>query len=167
MFREMRRSAQALPEEVTLQILKDHHSGVLSVNGDDGYPYGMPISYVYADGKICFHGSAIGHRMDALRACDKASFAVVDQDEIDGEKNTNLFRSVICFGRVKEVEGPEERLKALTCFCDSVGGFVTDAAKEGILSGKMAIGIFAMEIEHVTGKEQRLLAAARKEAAQQ
>ena len=77
MFREMRRKRQLLPQEQALEILENNTSGVLALSGDGGYPYAVPMSYVYNDGKIYFHCAKAGHKIDAIRSCDKASFCVV------------------------------------------------------------------------------------------
>ena len=82
MFREMRRKKQVLPQAEAEAVLRKGTSGVLSLAGDDGYPYGVPISYVYADGKLYFHSATSGHKLDAVRRNSKASFCVIDQDEI-------------------------------------------------------------------------------------
>ena len=70
MFRKMRREKQAIPEEECIRILKEEKRGVLSVIGDDGYPYGTPINHYYSDedGRIYFHGGKVGHKVDAMRA---------------------------------------------------------------------------------------------------
>ncbi|SDB03994.1 Pyridoxamine 5'-phosphate oxidase [Pseudobutyrivibrio sp. YE44] len=78
MFRKMRRFKQQVSEAECIDILKSTKRGVLSVIGDDGYPYGMPINHYYCeeDGKIYFHGAKAGHKIDAIKACDKASYCV-------------------------------------------------------------------------------------------
>ena len=80
MFREMNRKNQALTEEECIRILTEELRGVLSVNGDDGYPYGSPIDHYYhaGDGKIYFHSAKFGHRVDAMKADPRASFCVHD-----------------------------------------------------------------------------------------
>ena len=108
-FRPMRRSAQQLTNAEAEEILMSATSGVLSVLGDGGYPYGVPLSYVYKEGKVYFHCAKTGHKQDAVKACDKASFCVIAQDEIVPEKYTTLFRSVIAFGRIREISGDEMR----------------------------------------------------------
>ena len=108
MFREMRRSKQRLPREVAVEILERNTSGVLALSGDEGYPYAVPMSYVYAEGKIYFHSAKNGHKIDAIQRNEKASFCVIDQDQIVPEKYTTLFRSVIVFGRRRLVEDMEE-----------------------------------------------------------
>ena len=48
MFREMRRKKQALSSADCATILQEGSSGVLAVAGDDGYPYALPLSYLYS-----------------------------------------------------------------------------------------------------------------------
>ncbi|MBE5907079.1 MAG: 5-nitroimidazole antibiotic resistance protein, partial [Lachnospiraceae bacterium] len=108
MFRQMRRSKQLLSKEDTEAVFIRNTVGVLNVLGDDGYPYGVPISYVYQDGKIYLHCAKEGHKIDAIRACDKVSFTVVDKNEVMEEEYTTYFRSAIAFGRIKELTTREE-----------------------------------------------------------
>ena len=104
MFRPMRRFRQQLSNEECEQILRDATSGVLAVQGDDGYPYTVPVSHVYADGKIYFHGAKTGHKIDSIRRSDKVSFCVYDSGfRREGEWALNI-RSVIVFGRVEIIE---------------------------------------------------------------
>ena len=106
MFREMTRKKQALTDEKCLEILRREPRGVLSVLGDDGYPYGMPMNFWYNedDGHIYFHGGRTGHKIDAMRRCDKVSFCVYDGGwRAEGEWALNI-SSVIVFGRIKPVE---------------------------------------------------------------
>ena len=109
MFRETLRKKQALSQEECVGLLKSQLRGVLSVLGDDGYPYGMPINHYYCeeDGKLYFHGGRRGHKIDALRRCDKASFCVYDEGfRRDGEWALNI-KSVIVFGRIEFVDDRE------------------------------------------------------------
>ena len=92
-------------EECT-EILKAEKRGVLSVIGDDGYPYGMPMNFWYDEesGKIYFHGGKSGHKIDALKRCDKVSFCVYDGGyREEGDWALNI-KSVIIFGRIKFIE---------------------------------------------------------------
>lgn len=111
MFREMRRKRQLLSDEESREILRRGTSGVLALSGDDGYPYAVPVSYVYDGDKLYFHGAKSGHKIDAVKRCDKASFCVIDQDQIVPEEYTTYFRSVILFGRVRIME-EEETMRA-------------------------------------------------------
>ena len=113
MFREMRRFKQQIPEAECIELLKSTKRGVLSVIGDDGYPYGMPINHYYCeeDGKIYFHGAKAGHKIDAIKACDKASYCVYNEGfRREGEWALNI-TSVIVFGRIHLVEDEEIALK--------------------------------------------------------
>ena len=106
MFREMRRFKQQISEEECIGILKAQPRGVLSVSGDDGYPYGFPISYWFneEDGHIYFHCAKQGHKIDSINRSDKVSFCVYDEGfRREGEWALNI-KSVIVFGRIKPVD---------------------------------------------------------------
>ena len=66
MFRPMRRFKQQLSKEECEEILNNCKSGVLAVIGDSGYPYAVPLSYVYFNDKIYFHCAKEGHKVDAI-----------------------------------------------------------------------------------------------------
>lgn len=105
MFRPMRRIKQQITEAECIAILKSEKRGVLSLIGDEGYPYGLPLNHFYdeRDGKIYFHGAKRGHKIDALKANSKASFCVMDQGfKKEGEWALNI-KSVIAFGKVQLV----------------------------------------------------------------
>lgn len=109
MFRELERAAQKLPEEDCAELLKWETRGVLSVLGDDGYPYGMPMNHWYDEesGAIWFHCGKSGHRLDALQRNNKVSFCVYDRGERkDGEWAWRV-RSVVVFGRMEVLDDPE------------------------------------------------------------
>ena len=154
MFREMRRKKQLLTEDISREILQRNTSGVLSLMGDEGYPYGVPLSYVLAGDKIFFHCAKTGHKIDAIRSCEKASFCVIDQDKIVSEEYTTYFRSVIAFGRVHILESDEEKLHAIRILARKYSG---DQGEEGINQeiGKSFANLCMLQfdIEHLTGKE--------------
>lgn len=112
-FREMTRKNQELELSECVEILKREKRGVLSVIGDEGYPYGMPMNHFYndEDGAIYFHCGKGGYRNDALKVCDKVSFCVYDEGvKKEGEWAFEV-RSVIVFGRIEMVEEPEKIVK--------------------------------------------------------
>ena len=116
MFRPMRRYKQEISREECIEILKEEPRGVLSVLGDDGYPYGIPLDHWYCeeDGKLYFHGARTGHKLDAIKACDKVSYCVYDKGyRKEGEWALNI-RSVIVFGRMKLVEDEEKARQICT-----------------------------------------------------
>lgn len=105
MFRKMRRFKQQLETQECLEILKNQPRGILSVIGDDGYPYGIPMNHWYCeeDGRLYFHGAKEGHKLDAISVCDKVSYCVHDEGyRNDGEWALNI-RSVVIFGRMSVV----------------------------------------------------------------
>ena len=153
MFRPMTRKNKQLPDEECVDILKRELRGVLSVIGDDGYPYGMPMNHYYneEDGHIYFHGGRKGHKLDAIAACDKASFCVYDSGwREEGDWALNI-RSVIVFGRIRPVEDHE---KAMDISRRLSYKFTRDEdyiAQEIRRSGP---GTLCLELipEHITGK---------------
>ena len=110
MFRELTRKNKQISKEECIRILKDEPRGVLSVLGDNDYPYGMPMNHFYneKDGKIYFHCGKMGHRLDALKKHDKVSFCVYDEGyRQDGEWALNI-KSVVVFGRMRVVNDLEK-----------------------------------------------------------
>ena len=153
MFRKMLRSRQQLPEEECIDILRREPRGVLSVLGDDGYPYGMPLNHYYceADGKIYFHGGKSGHRIDAVKRHRKASFCVYDQGyRREGEWFLHI-RSVIVFGRIEIVEDPVKTVEISRLLSYK---FTADEAyiEEEIQRAGPRTLLLALTPEHMTGK---------------
>lgn len=151
MFREMRRKVQALTAEETAEILKRNTSGVLSLNGDDGYPYGVPLSYVYLDSKLYFHCAGAGHKLDSILKDDKVSFCVIDQDQVVGEEYTTYFRSVIAFGRARVLEGAE-KLRPLVELCEKYYPGHLEQTRQKAEHALKNVSIVEVTIEHMTGK---------------
>jgi len=152
MFREMRRSKQLLSREDTLAVMNRCTNGVLACLGDDGYPYAVPLSYVYFNDKIYFHSAKVGHKIDAITKNPKVSFAVIDEDTIVSEEYTTYFSSVIAFGKARIVEG-DERLEAFKALVEKYSGGQPEEAKYKEITGCRQAYIVAIDIEHITGKE--------------
>ena len=152
-FREMRRKRQQLPEDVCLAILEKSTSGTLSLLGDDDYPYGVPISYVYDRNRLFFHSAVSGHKIDAINKHDKASFCIIDKDEIHGDEYTTYFRSVIVFGRIRVITDPDEKLQATQLLGRKYNPNQEEALQKEIEKGFSCMVIIRMDIEHLTGKE--------------
>ena len=153
MFREMLRKKQQLSEAECIDILKKELRGVLSVLGDDDYPYGMPVNHFYndADGKIYFHSGKMGHKIDAMKQHDKVSLCVYDEGyRKEGEWALN-FKSVIVFGRVEFIEDQDTiyRIAAELSrkFTDDEGYIQREIER----SGPRTL-MFALTPEYITGK---------------
>ena len=154
MFREMRRKRQLLPQEQALEILENGTSGVLALSGDGGYPYAVPLSYVYQEGTLFFHCAKAGHKLDALRRCSKASFCVIDQDQVVPPEYTTYFRSVIAFGRTRILEDEAEKQAAIWLLAEKYcPGDSPEHRQEAIRREAGGLCLVSLSIEHMTGKQ--------------
>ncbi len=152
MFREIRRKRQLLPTEESVSILEKMTNGTLALHGDDGYPYAVPVSYVYADGKIYFHSATKGHKVDAILTNNKVSFCVVEQDDVKPAEFTTYFRSVIVFGKARILEDENEKLSALRLLADKYSHGEAGMEAE-IAKGFNHLLMVEITVEHLTGKE--------------
>lgn len=154
----MRRKRQQLDANVCESILKQGTSGVLALCGADGYPYAVPLNYVYADGYIYFHCAPVGHKMDALNHCAKASFCVIDKDCILPERYTSAYRSVICFGEIHPLQDKETLVRALRLLGQKYAPKETEQHLEREIDGALGrVCVLAMQVERMTGKQAREL----------
>ncbi len=153
MFRQMRRFKQQVSTEKCIEILKKEWRGVLALLGDDGYPYTVPLDFLYDedDDKIYFHCAKEGHKIDAIEKCDKASFCVMDRGfKKDDDWALNI-TSVVCFGRIKKVED-FEKTKEKVC---KLGAKYYPSAPEVNIEwehAKNRVLCLELTIEHMTGK---------------
>ena len=152
-FRAMRRKRQQLSEEESVAILKKATAGTLALLGDNDYPYAVPLSYVYHEGRIYFHSALAGHKVDAIRKCDKASFCVIEQDDVQPEKYTTFFRSVIAFGRIRIIEDEHEKLETARMLGNRYNPNHDEALQKEIEGGLSRMLMIRFDIEHLTGKE--------------
>lgn len=154
MFRKMRRIKQEMTYDECADVLERRSCGVLAVLGDNGYPYAVPVSYIYDNGKILFHSAKCGHKIDAVTKYDKVSFCVVDRDDVKPNEYTTNFRSVIVFGRIRIICDDAEKREAAEKLaikyspddsCDNRSKFI-----ENWWDG---FCILEMAVEHLSGKE--------------
>ena len=147
----MRRFRQELSENESLEILKKGKVAVIALAGDKGYPYAVPINYVYDNGYIYVHSASQGHKIDALKRNPKCSLCIVDKDDVIPEEFTSYFRSVIAFGKAEFVTSEEAKITALRLLCEkySPGVNPTDEINRGINS----VMIIRIRLEGITGKE--------------
>lgn len=158
MFREMRRNRQALSAGTAAALLEAGTSGVLAVAGDDGYPYAVPLSYVYdrEGGRLWFHCARSGHKLDAVRRCGKASFCVIAQDLVIPEKYTTHFRSVIAFGRVRELTDEAEKRAAALALARKYHPGDSEEHRQSYMEQTWAsLCLLELQIEHLTGKQAK------------
>jgi len=150
----MRRIKQQLSEEDCRTILEKGYRGFLSVIGDGGYPYAVPINYVYADGHIWFHSALEGHKLDAIKACDKACFTLIEDPVREPDDWWYHVRSVVCFGHVRIVTGEEERLFRLRQLGEKYFPEQYDIQADLVKNGPRA-AVLDFGIRHMTGKRVR------------
>ncbi len=152
MFRKMRRKKQLLSEAETIEILRSCTAGVLAVTGDNDYPYAVPLSYAYKDGKLFFHFAKEGHKIDGIEKNNKVSFCVIKTDDVMQKTFTTHFRSVIVFGRARILTEDSEKKHALECLVEKYSpDYITEGQTE-IERDWKRVNAAELEIEHMTGK---------------
>ena len=160
-FRPMRRNRQQLSREECERILGRCTSGVLALTGDGGYPYAVPLSYVYAAGAIIFHSAVQGHKVDAIKRDSRCSFCVIEQDEIRPAEFTTYFRSVIAFGRIHILEDAAEKVQALRLLGRRYSPNDEPGLQHEIDKSLDHVLLLRLDIDHLSGKESIELTRAR------
>lgn len=153
MFRELARKKQQLSPEECAEILKTQTRGVLSVNGDGGYPYAMPMNHFYleSDGCIYFHCGRRGHRTDALRKDGRVCFCVYDRGyKNEGEWAFNV-KSVIVFGKAELIDDIDTVRRICEPLCHKFTDDESYIQKELAESAKNTL-LIKLTPEHICGK---------------
>lgn len=150
---KMRRFKQLLSHEVCEAVLKRNTSGVLTMIPKEGYPYPVPLSYVYDDGKLYFHCAKEGYKLEVLKENAKVAFCVIDQDEIVPEKYTTYFRSVIAYGKARILETKEEMYAPILKLCERYVPHNPEGHEKEIASAIQRMKMIEVTIEEMTGKE--------------
>ena len=147
----MRRHKQEIPEEECVEILKNEPRGVLALLGDYEYPYALPMSHVYVDGKIYFHGAKEGHKNDAVKNSSKVSYCVMDRGVKQKDSWWYTFKSVIVFGKIRILTDDDEKIDKLTYLGNKF--FPTPEETEDEISRLLdKTEVFEITIEHISGK---------------
>lgn len=152
MHNPMRRKRQLLTNEETVAIFEAATAGVLAITDQDGYPYAVPLSFAYEDGSLFFHSSTAGHKLDAVKHCDKASFCVIADDDVIQETFTTHFRSAIAFGRIGVLIDDERKRHALRLLAQKYSPDFLEAADAEIDGSWDRTCALEMTIEEMTGK---------------
>lgn len=154
MFRKMRLEKENQISEEQAAALMDRCSyGVLAVEGDDSYPYAVPVNYVYQNNTLYFHGAVEGHKLDAIRRNEKVSFCVVDKSDILPEAFNCLFLSAIAFGKAKIVADDAKKREILELFVKKYSADFIDSGNDYIKSAFDEVCTLEVTIEHLTGKK--------------
>ena len=147
----MRRSRQELSGKESLEILQRGKVAVLALDGDEGYPYALPINYVYDNGYIYVHSASQGHKIDALKRNPKCSLCIVDKGDIIPEEFTSYFRSVIAFGEAEFVMSEEAKIAALRLLCEKYSPGLNPM--DEINKSMHAVMIIRIRLDRISGKE--------------
>ncbi|HIZ56673.1 MAG TPA: pyridoxamine 5'-phosphate oxidase family protein [Firmicutes bacterium] len=154
MFQKMRRNKQALSQDACATILYRCTSGVLALSGDDGYPYAVPISYVYDGEKLYFHSAKSGHKLDAIRRNPKASFCVIDKDQVVPKEYTTYFRSVIVFGIIRVLADEHQKRAAIEKLAWKYAPDDTAEHRQKTIDDEWtSLYMLEMTPKHISGKE--------------
>ena len=153
MFRQISRSKQALSDEESISILKNELRGILSLIGDDDYPYGLPINHYYnhEDGCLYFHSGKIGHKIDSIKKNNKASFCVYDNGQRIDDDWPLYIKSVIVFGKIEFVEDInviEDISRKLSYKFTDDDNYIDKEIESSLKNTLM----FKLVPEHITGK---------------
>lgn len=154
MFRPVRRKNREISIEAAKDLLRTSRRGVLAVNGDNGYPYALPLNYLYDEDSntIIFHGARAGHKLDSIKACDKVCFTAYGNETIKEEAWAPYMQSVIVFGRCKLVDDQERAMEILRNLARKYYPS-EDIIDEEIAKAGKAVQMFQIDIEHISGKE--------------
>ena len=153
-FRPLRRFKQAATPQECEELLTSAKRGILAVHGENGYPYGLPVNYLYLDGKIYFHCAKAGHKLDAIRSNDRVCFTVLSEPVKNPGEWWNCFTSVICFGRISEVSENEEKDRLLRLIGAKYFPEGYDIESDMAKNAGNAL-ILEIQIDHLTGKHVR------------
>lgn len=154
MFREMRRKEKMLTNEELLDIMETAEYGILSTVGEDGWPYGVPVNFVYRDKKIYFHAALVGQKLDNILHNNKASFCVVKDVELLPADFNTKFKSVIAFGHITEVpeDGKHEIYKLII---EKFSKDFIPSGMEYVRTDGPKAKIFQIDVQHMTAKGKK------------
>lgn len=154
MFRKIRKSKSELSIDAAKHLLATERRGVLAVNGDDGYPYAVPINYLYCedDDKIYFHGSRVGYKAESIKTCDKVCFTVYGNEKIKDEVWAPYMQSVVVFGKCQMIGSQDLNTELVRQFAEKYYPNESSIDKEVSKSGR-AVQMYEISIEYISGKE--------------
>ena len=154
MFREVRRKKNELSADAAKKLLSNERRAILAMNGDDGYPYAIPVNYLYseADGRIYFHGSPVGYKAELIEKCPKICFTVYGSVSVGDPEWAPFVQSAVVFGRCRRVEDKERTLRLAREFARKY--YPDEESIEAVIAGSGdAVRMFEIVIEHITGKQ--------------
>lgn len=153
MKREMYKKERQLSDDAAKNVFAAGNHGTLAVNGDDGYPYAVPVNYVYDNEKIYIHSAEYGYKIDAIKKSDKVCFSAILNSKVHQDKFTAAYQSVVAFGKISFVEDATEKRRVLEQF---IYKMAPDFVEGGMKFVDAAIGktaLLCIDVEEIKGKE--------------
>jgi len=151
MFKEMRKKNREIFNEQLEEILIHGEYGTLSTISENGYPYIVPLSYVYYEKCIYFHCAKEGHKLENIKQNNKVSFCVVTDTEVLPSKFSTKYKSIIAFGTASEVTDDLKEI-ILTELIDKYSHDFLEEGKKYITKAQAHTQIIKINIQHITGK---------------
>jgi len=151
MFKKMRRKDKAMSEDQIIEILNAGEEGMLATVGENGYPYAVPLNYVFHGGSIYFHSARVGHKIDNMIFNPKVSFCVMAGTKILAEEFSTQFRSVVVFGKAQEAV-EDEKIEGLMALIKRLAKDHVPAGEAYIKKDHKKTRVFKIDIEHMSGK---------------
>lgn len=153
MFRKMRLETNKVTNEEAEEMLNKATNGVLAVDGDNGYPYTVPLSFAYKNDKIYFHSTSDNsHKIESIKKNPKVSFCVITQDEIMPKQFNTLYRSVIAFGKARVLTDVKEIEQGIMTIVKKYAGEFMEEGKAYMNAETGNFCVVEIDIEHMTGK---------------
>lgn len=153
MNREMYKKERQMSSEATAAIFSKGNHGTLAVNGDDGYPYAVPVNYVYDGGKIYTHSAKYGYKIDAVKRDDKVCFSAILNSKVQQDKFTAAFQSVIAFGKISFVEDEAEKKRILEQFIYKMSPEFVEGGMKFVNAAIGKTALLCIDVEEIKGKE--------------
>ena len=155
-FRDIRRKDRVLENGQARELLNDGEYGFLALCSPEGYGYSIPLNYAVDGEKIYFHCAPEGHKLEAIRGNDKASFCVVGKTQVIPRQFSTAYESVHAFGRVGIVTDDEERRQALRLIAAKYSPEYGELAEKYIAGSFGRTVVLRFDIEHLSGKYKRI-----------
>ena len=152
MFREIRLTDRIVNDEKAIEIITNGSYGVLSTIGEDGYPYGVPLNYIYFDSCICFHCAQEGHKLENIDFNNKVSFCVVTKSDVLSNEFDTDYESAIAFGKATVISNDSERNDILLSVLNKYSADYIKAGKNYLKKNWDETKVIKMQIEHLSGK---------------
>ena len=154
MFRPVRKKKNEISAEAAKQLLHTERRGVFAVNGDDGYPYAIPVNFFYDEeaNRIYFHGSRAGHKIDSVRKSDKVCFTVYGNSQYKEGEWAPYTQSTVVFGRCHMIDDAARTEAEVRRLAEKYYPDKSEIDRE-IAQSIRAVQLYEITIEHLTGKQ--------------